>query len=216
MDHYFNSPIVSRFGSYQLVLDQRETSAYTLAQFHSPVIHSGLTIIHSPTTLAGDGIYCTKEEIAQLKSIQQNIVFEIKTADCLAVLIEGDNGFAFIHAGWKGLQQKILIQNEVIAIKPKIAYFFPYIHAQNYVVGKEFLRYFSEYSKNIFIQNNGELIFDLKLCAIEQLQCSFHNIKINDSFAECTFQNERLYSYRKNKTINRNRHIFTIKYEEEK
>src|SRR5690606_2910974 len=56
-----------------------------------------------------------------------NAPLVIKTADCLPIVIEGEKGVVFLHAGWRGLAQGILERPEIDLIKPHHVYIGPSI-----------------------------------------------------------------------------------------
>lgn len=129
----------------------------------------------------------------------------IITADCLPVLIEGEHGICFIHAGWKGLEQNILTQHIVQKIQPTYAFIGPHIAPEQYEVGEEF--------KNIFkgspaiIEHETGLYFSLYEEAQRQLKNEFPNIEVHNSNID-TFSEPSLFSYRENGTSQRNWNIY--------
>lgn len=128
----------------------------------------------------------------------------IKTADCLPILLLGRK-IAFIHAGWKGLHNKILkhhlLQKEVF----HSAYIAPSIH--HYEVQPDFRQNFPH--SHHFYSQNDQLYFDLQKEAIEQLELYFPEIKVLNSNI-CTLEQDEYNSYRRNKTTIRNWNIFKI------
>jgi copper oxidase (laccase) domain-containing protein len=128
----------------------------------------------------------------------------IKTADCLPVLIEGENGISFIHAGWKGLSLGILQEISIQEIKPIRAFIGPCIHKCCFEVSEDFHHNFS--SKRNFKEENGKFYFDLIQEATNHLKDSF-NIEVLDSQI-CTCCNQQFNSFRRNKTNLRNYNVF--------
>lgn len=130
----------------------------------------------------------------------------IVTADCLPVFIQGEFGHAMIHAGWKGVQQEILLQEEIKKLNPRYAFIGPHISQQSYEVGPEFLEHFKHFPESIN-QINQKYFFSLSKVAIKQLK-SLNTDMIIEESGICTFLNPHFHSYRRNKTDQRNWNIF--------
>ena len=128
----------------------------------------------------------------------------IKTADCLPILLIGDK-VAFVHAGWRGLQNKILTSSLLKNLNIKEIYIGPFI--KDFEVQHNFKVEFSD-AKN-FYQKSNKLYFDLKKEAIDQLKNSYTEAKIDIS-PICTLNNTAYNSYRRNKTKTRNWNIFHL------
>lgn len=143
------------------------------------------------------------KHLGQADAIISNlpIPLVVLTADCLPVLIIGEKGTAFIHAGWRGLQQQILTQDEVRSISPQYAFIGPHISAKHYEVGEAFKSHFPQ--SHAFENHFGKICFSLEKEAIFQLTNQFPQIKI-ESTGLCTFEEKELFSFRKNKTNQRN------------
>jgi copper oxidase (laccase) domain-containing protein len=129
----------------------------------------------------------------------------ILTADCLPILIEGENGHAMIHAGWKGLQNGILFSPEILNLNPKFIFIGPHIRKENYEVPDDFKNQFPNSTSFITISN--KLTFDLTNEAFFILSKYYPNAEIVDSKL-CTYLNTSLHSYRRDKTIKRNYNIY--------
>ena len=130
----------------------------------------------------------------------------ILTADCLPILILGENNsHAFIHAGWRGLHNLILNNELVRVIKPHYAFIGPHIRVDHYEVQPDFKNHFDEPSA--FSQKEGKLFFNLSVMAQKQLKKNYPNIEIEDC-GNCTFNETIFHSYRRNKTIERNWNIY--------
>lgn len=125
----------------------------------------------------------------------------IKTADCLPVMLIGRKGHAAIHAGWKGLKEKILIHPDLDRIEPQFAIIGPHIKWYNYQVQADFKNQITEHQ--FFRTLDNQLFFDLEAYASEQLVQRFKGIKLLQSQI-CTYEHPALHSYRRNKTELRN------------
>ncbi len=124
----------------------------------------------------------------------------IKTADCMPVAIEGTQGQALLHAGWRGLAGGILITSEVQKIKPTEAFIGPCIRACCFEVTGEFGSHFPH--GEVIKRTDGTLRFDLVAEAHRQLKSQFPTIKVSDS-GVCTCCNTKYPSYRRDKTPQR-------------
>lgn len=129
----------------------------------------------------------------------------ILTADCLPILLLGEKEHAFIHAGWRGLHNKILNNDLIKKIKPFYAFIGPHISVKSYEVQPDFKNNFS--TPDAFIEHEGKLFFDLSVVARKQLVTFYQGIRIEES-GLCTFEDVRLHSYRRNKTTKRNWNVY--------
>ena len=137
---------------------------------------------------------------------QSIIPMAILTADCLPILILGENNsHAFLHAGWKGLQNGIIRNDFVKQIKPFYAFIGPHIRQMHYEVQPDFKNEFSD--SGAFVEKNGKLYFNLSYVATKQLKEFYPNIEIEDC-GNCTFNETIFHSYRRNKTSERNWNIY--------
>ncbi len=127
------------------------------------------------------------------------------TADCLPLVIEGKNGHAILHAGWKGVRDQILLHEKVKALIPETLLIGPHIHQAQYEVQPDFKANFPQ--SNAFSERNGKLFFSLAVEIIQQAKTNYPNIKIIDANV-CTFLDNKLHSFRRNKTTERNYNIY--------
>lgn len=130
----------------------------------------------------------------------------ILTADCLPVVLLGESGHAFVHAGWRGLHNKILGHEKIASLKPFYAFVGPHISVRHYEVQADFKANFSEYPKS-FVEKEGKIFFDMNVVVSEQLKKLYPGIKIEISDL-CTFEESQLFSYRRNKTTERNWNMY--------
>ena len=184
-----------KFGTYRVYDAKPNFEFKKVHQIHSNIVID-LTKETKPEEVEADGM---------ISPLESKTPLVIITADCLPILIKGKKGICFLHAGWKGLENKIIKHPLVQSIEPEWAYIGPHISASNYEVGPEFKNYFKE-SSTVFEQNN-RLFFDLGQEAIKQLQSLYNDIIVEQS-SKCTYQNDDLHSYRLNKTSERNWNVF--------
>lgn len=157
-------------------------------QTHSSIVISAQNANHS---IEADGI----EQKLGTYSLA------IKTADCLPVYLSDQHHSAMIHAGWRGLDGNIFGN---LSFRPEFCFIGPCIHQESYEVGQEFRNYFPE---NTLKQIQGKLCFDLRAQAVNLLTQLNPQMIINQSHLN-TFSDERLNSFRQNKTEKRNWNLF--------
>jgi YfiH family protein len=129
----------------------------------------------------------------------------ILTADCVPILLLGEKDHAMVHAGWRGLHNQILTNELIKKINPTYAFIGPHISVDNYEVQADFLENFEH--KDAFVQKDGKWYFDLSIMTKFQLEKAYPGIKIEESGID-TFTNEQFYSYRRNKTTDRNWNVY--------
>jgi YfiH family protein len=160
--------------------------------------------VHGVAIVGPDKIPCEADGITvKWKDFAEALA--IKTADCLPILIEGDKGVVFLHAGWRGLADGILKEDSIKNITPQIVVIGPAIHSCCFEVSEEFLENFKQSSN--FSRRNGKLYFDLPQEAKDQLAKFFPNIRI-ETAKECTCCDKKFHSYRRDKTNLRNWNIY--------
>jgi polyphenol oxidase len=130
-----------------------------------------------------------------------NHPLSIKTADCLPIVIEGQNGVVFLHAGWRGLANDILKRPEISLIQPMRAFIGPSIHACCFEVSEDFRMNFPQ--SPFFIKKDSKLFFDLQQEAKLKLREVFENLLVSIA-PVCTCCHHDFHSYRRNKTALRN------------
>lgn len=153
--------------------------------------------------------YLSEDEAGQADGIygKQTKPWAIKTADCMPVVISGERGFVFFHAGWRGLADKIHLHDKVKALNPNYAFIGPHICAENFEVGEDFKQHFPS-SRNFLPHKSGKQSFNLLAELTEGLQRAYSGITVEDSKL-CTYDRKDLHSYRLDKTPKRNWNVFS-------
>lgn len=169
-------------------------------------IHSDFVVSEQETkekVIEGDGLYYLFSEKKPLFPLA------IKTADCQAVVIRGKKGIAFVHAGWRGVHQKILISPKILFLEPEYYYFSPSIKKCCYEVGKEFKDYFPNYS----FPTSPPYFFDMGSESEEQIKYFFKGKKEIEfeKSSICTFCDSNYQSFRRDKNQKRNYNLLYIK-----
>ena len=169
-------------------------SLFTINQIHSNKFAN--TKDHE-SIIDADGIISTDKESK----------LAIKTADCVPIAIKGRKGISLIHAGWKGIQSEILLQDELRKIEPIFAFIGPHIRVNNYEVGEKFKENFPNCKS--FEEIDGKICFNMLNIVIHQLSSNYPGITIEDSKLD-TFETTALRSYRNGDIKKRNWNI--LKY----
>jgi polyphenol oxidase len=128
----------------------------------------------------------------------------IKTADCLPIVIEGEKGVVFLHAGWRGLAGGILQKPEIKLIKPQRVFIGPSIHECCFEVSKDFQENFPQ---SLLQKVDNKYFFNLQEEAKQQLREIFPTLLIQIA-PVCTSCNNSLHSYRRDKTTKRNWNLY--------
>ncbi len=185
-------------GSFKVYNDKPDfKKLISLQQTHSNIV---LEFDPSETLSECDGVIFSKSQAKEYH-------FAIKTADCLPILLFGEEKVALLHAGWRGLANKIIASKKLAQIKPTVAFIGPSISARNFIVTKEFKDHFQNSSG--FFEQKHQLTFNLQAEAMKQLNINFPGI-YTINCAQCTFENLHYNSYRRDKTDKRNWNIFSI------
>ena len=129
----------------------------------------------------------------------------MKTADCMPIVIEGETGVVFLHAGWRGLASGILARPEVHLIKPQRVFIGPSIHKCCFEVSADFKQNFPG-SPN-FLEQNGKYYFDLQQEARRLLREIFPNLLIEIA-PVCTSCRNDFHSWRRDKNQERNWNMY--------
>ena len=129
------------------------------------------------------------------------LILVIKTADCIPMFIydKVNKNYGIIHAGWKGIYNKIHLNiiDEFIKLGSNVKHLNiimgPSIKSCCYEISDNMKKYFDD--KNI-ITNDKKYYLDLNNCIINDLRNEgIKNIKIDPT---CTYEDKKCYSYRRN------------------
>jgi polyphenol oxidase len=163
-------------------------------QVHSNIVHRVTHKTPSGVMPAGDGLRARDRALA------------IRTADCLPVYIEGPEGYALIHAGWRGLHLGILEDLLIQELEPELAWIGPSICQDCYQVGEEFTANFP--NSDSFKRVQGKLYLSLQNEAKRVLTRLFPRITV-EYCEQCTFCLPHWHSHRRDQTTLRNWTIAT-------
>ncbi len=164
---------------------------------HATQVH-GVEIV-SPETLPceADGIFVSLADF--------NKPLAIKTADCLPIVIEGEKGIVFLHAGWRGLADGILDRPEIEMMNPQRVFIGPSIHECCFEVSPDFKNNFPDSPH--FLERGGKLYFNLQEEAKRLLRSKYSTLLIQYA-PVCTCCNLNFHSYRRDKTKERNWNLY--------
>jgi polyphenol oxidase len=191
MSHIAFSEILNR-GRFETWTQKPEMQLIDIKQVH------GVDIVSKQTLpCEADGLISSWENFDK--------PLAIKTADCLPILIEGEEGVVFIHAGWKGLAHGILKRPEISVINPKNVFIGPSIQVCCFEVSPDFRENFP-HSHN-FEERSHKYFFNLQLEAKNELCHNFPGLLVETS-SVCTCCNLNFHSYRRNQTTERNWNIY--------
>ena len=158
--------------------------------------------VHSNTVIWVDkpGKYDKCDGI--VTNISNNLILALSTADCLPIILSDKKtgNFALIHAGWRGVIQKIANAGIEIMIKrgsiiDDIDCFFGPSISQNmypvdYDVASQFLnKFYYKKEKKYFLDIRGQTISDILSLGINNKKIVLSN--------ECTYKNSEICSYRR-------------------
>ena len=175
----------ARDGSIEEILESVgfQNQVATMDQTHS----SEIEFADSCISYKCDGIYTDKIKLPLV----------VKTADCVPILMESIKGVSATHAGWRGLEKSIFEKSldihEISSLKISIG---PHARKCCYEVGVEFLEKFNKSINKVEDKYYLDLTKNIKQFALE------NNINLEDT-GECTICNKEYFSYRKNKTSER-------------
>ena len=175
----------ARDGSIEEILESVgfKNQAATMDQTHS----SEIEFADSCISYKCDGIYTDKIKLPLV----------VKTADCVPILMESIKGVSATHAGWRGLERSIFEKSiaihDISSLKISIG---PHARKCCYEVGVEFLEKFNKSINKVEDKYYLDLTKNIKQFALE------NNINLEDT-GECTICNKEYFSYRKNKTSER-------------
>ena len=172
-------------GSFEEILETIgfQNQVATMDQTHS----SEIKFADSNISYKCDGIYTNKIKLPLV----------VKTADCVPLLMESSKGVSATHAGWRGLEKSIFEKSldihEISSLKISIG---PHARKCCYEVGVEFLKTFNNSINKVNDKYYLDLTKNIKQFSIE------NKINLEDT-GVCTICNKEYFSYRKNKTSER-------------
>lgn len=145
-----------------------------------------------------------------------DVSLQIRVADCLPIFIKDleNNAIGLVHAGWRGLEVEIvknaigLMQKEFASEPKNLSVFIgPHICQKHFEIKSDVSVKFENYKK-AFKFLGDKMFLDMGEVAKEQFEdLGVKNIQISK---DCTFENEDLFSYRRESVEERNFYEFKI------
>lgn len=153
-----------------------------------------------------------------------NVTLCVRVADCLPISVtdKKGRGVGLIHAGWRGLDNKIIEKTiEKMSLEFRISnrlhHFVgefqisigPHICAKHFEVKSDVSSKFNGYPEAILKKNGKEYLDLAKVAELQLLEVGVkkENIEVD---VRCTFEEADLYSYRRDKTDKRNMIYLTL------
>lgn len=126
----------------------------------------------------------------------------IRTADCIPILFSINHVVGGIHAGWRGLDQKIIpkvlmhvLKNNSANLNEICFHIGPHIRADSYEVGADVFEKFSQnYYKKI---SKDKALLNLTEIAIDQILSTGISANKINLIHDNTFNSDQWYSHRK-------------------
>jgi len=196
---------------------------YYLKNFNKQIIL--LNQVHGNTVINADRLSLVSDALcsegdALITSNNENVLL-VRTADCVPVLIfcERHEIWSAVHAGWRGLQKKIVSQavKEMMTktadsdlVKNLQFIIGPHIYSDSYEVGKEVYENFSPNHSYFQESRDEKKLLDLKAILTEELTALGAEKKQVFIIQEDSFKNKNYFSHR-NSEYGRNINIIFYK-----
>jgi len=180
-------------GLFEVYSEKPSFKYKNVHQVHEATIVDASTINNDKLPDA-DGLY----------SHNSKEVLAIVTADCIPIVVFGKKGHAHLHAGWRGVEKSIMLQQEVIELEPTYFFLGPHIQQCCFEVGQEFTKNF--HNSDNFKQIEDKLYFNLAKETEDRIKKVFPQAIVEHA-GTCTCCKAEFHSYRRNKTEKRNWNI---------
>jgi polyphenol oxidase len=151
-----------------------------------------------------------------LISDDPKVTLSVRVADCLPIsfIDKKNHVFGIVHAGWRGLDKKIIVRTvwrmvKEFLIDPKglEVSIGPHICAKHYEVKKDVSDKFANFP-GATEKVNKKILLDLeKIAEFQLIETGIKKENITKD-KRCTFEDKNLFSYRRDKTLNRNIILF--------
>jgi YfiH family protein len=140
-------------------------------------------------------------------TFDKNVALLIKTADCLPILVQAKNAVLAVHAGWRGVENKITQKSlwSLKAAELKNIFIGPHIMQKSFEVDssvKDLLEKSAVESVNLSFEKNNKHYVDLQKIVKSQVR-AISQVEIH-TLNQDTYQNSMFNSFRTDKTTHRN------------
>jgi YfiH family protein len=158
------------------------------------------------------------ENCDALISNDPKVKLYVKVADCLpiSVIDKKSHSFGLIHAGWRGLDNKIITKTIKLMVKEFSSNpedldvsIGPHICQKHYEVKNDVSDKFAEFPEAVLKKDGKEYLDLAKIAELQLISVGVkkENIRIDN---KCTFEDDRLFSYRRGDNTNRNIYTLTV------
>ncbi len=141
----------------------------------------------------GDGLF----------TLETDLALGILTADCYNVFLAGKKGIAALHCGHKSVSSDIMGEAIKIFKKyddfPVFAGIGPGISCANYEIGPDLADTFGKICHDSIVVKDGKLFLSLRTVIEQNLTKA--GIRHIEHMRNCTFDDENLYSHRRDKGV---------------
>lgn len=185
-------------GHYKVFTERPKIDIARVKQIHSTDLIS-LKGMEDPSEKECDGM------IFNLRGLNRAIA--ITTADCMPILFLSKEKGAFLHAGWRGLAKAIHLQEKIKEMTPHYCLIGPSIKHRSFEVQPDFKEHFDD--DEFFHKRDDKLYFDLAGKAQKDILAAYPGISL-EVVEECTFEEAKYHSYRRDHTKQRNWNIFHL------
>ena len=177
---------------------EKAFSSYFDFFYYQKQTHSDIILLN-PLTNSNDLNILESDSII---SQQKGILYNVSIADCQAILVYDPNSEAVvaIHSGWRGTKLNIVDKTinrmmNLFKSNPEnlLVYLSPSASVENYEVGQEFMEMFPEST----IHFQGKYFFNNRKQIIQQLISTGIKKSNIESTNECTINNSRYHSFRR-------------------
>jgi copper oxidase (laccase) domain-containing protein len=142
---------------------------------------------------SGDAIAAPAEQILS----PDVILYGIVTADCVPIIVRGDNSYVLIHAGWMGLAGGVIAAGLRCLTAPQEALILAAAGADKYEVGQEVVDAIGESAVYKPVPSvPGKYLLDTVATSIRQLAGSLNERSIHAA-SVCTISEARFHSHRR-------------------
>ncbi|HYI45951.1 MAG TPA: peptidoglycan editing factor PgeF [Actinomycetota bacterium] len=153
--------------------------------------------VHGADVIEAGGDVDQDEPGDVLVASEPGVAVSVLTADCVPVMLLGEDKVAAVHAGWRGIVAGAIEKGIAAVETPKAAWIGPSIHACCYEVGPDVVSAFEE--RNLPIADSWHVdparaaYVALKRAGVERIAAA----------PDCTSCNPRYFSYRRDGTTGR-------------
>jgi copper oxidase (laccase) domain-containing protein len=130
-------------------------------------------------------------------NLKVSVAYGVLTADCVPVIVRGEDGFAIIHAGWRGLANGVIAKAVSLLNRPLQAVVFAAAGGEQYEVGAEVIDAIGVTSVSVPSSNRpNAFLLDTAATAINQLQMLSKELQVVGA-GICTISDSRFHSFRR-------------------